>query len=150
MKDGISKVFEALMDAEITTNKKMKIVSILMNADQGSTQTDLEPTFSVTPEEMPTVTVKQKHNLGWTQVERIRLFARMVEIWGPFIEWQGAVTPGTSTFKGDLVMLGREFGRSAGGIKAQMLASISDNHSLKNTVSGNKIREAATNAGFIE
>jgi hypothetical protein len=98
---------------------------------------------------MPRVRAKTKHNLSWSQADRVRLFERMVEGWGTFASWKGIVTPGTPLYKEDLKKFGKEFGRSPGSIKAQMLAAITTKPSYKNNKSILQIKEAATEAGFI-
>jgi hypothetical protein len=143
MKESIGKVFEAIVDAEIATEKKMKVIAILMDANLESEHIVEEPTFSVKP-------AKMKNNIYWTSSERVSLFEKMTAIWGPFISWEGTVTPGTTTFKADLVTLGKQFGRTPGAVKAQMLAAISSRQQNKNNKATGRIKAAAMTAGFIE
>jgi len=151
MKDGTNRILKVVVGADISTDEKMELIKILIDADQKPTETtESEPTFTVRPNRMPTATKKRtKNNLSWKHTDRVRLFERMVEVWGPFSSWTGEVTPGTKTFKAELEMLGNEFGRTPGAIKAQMLSAISKMSTDKNTASTKRSVEAAMIAGFV-
>jgi hypothetical protein len=153
MKDGTNRILKVVVGADISADEKMELIKILIDADQKSTETtESEPTFTVKPKRMLTTTAKKrtKHNLSWAHSDRVRLFERMVEVWGPFSSWTGEVTPGTNMFKAELEMLGNEFGRTPGAIKAQMLSAISKTPTNKNIAATKKSIEAATIAGFVK